>query len=177
MTIIETGIRAFLATVFAWAALSKLRSRAGRRQFREYLVYLLRVTGPQAARLAAPLVSVELCIPLLLALDATATAGLVVACALNVALLGAVLFAVRTSRTKPCRCFGDTSASMGMWQVLRNSALLLLSLLGLTLSLGSAPPSADISSWPAAAGFGIMAALLLMAGEKVRDLFHDADPA
>ncbi|MCG5212399.1 MauE/DoxX family redox-associated membrane protein [Streptosporangium soli] len=166
MVYLEIGIRSFLATVFAWAAISKIWTRDSRKQFHEYLIYLFHVSMRWATRLAALLMLVEFCIPLLLAFDVTAGPGFLVSLAMTAVLLVTVLLAIRAKKTRPCRCFGDTSVPLGVRHVLRNAAFFLLAVLGLTLTTQE-PLPLDALSALTSVSCGLAVALMFVVGEKL----------
>lgn len=135
MAYLEIGCGMLLALVFAWSAVTKLRSRAAFDEFARSLAPLVSRTVPAAALLTAAEALVP---PLLLAAPVW---GFGLAGGLLGVLTAGVVLVVRRRLVVRCRCFGAGRARIGRRHVVRNLSLLLIGGLGLVaaLSPGTAP--------------------------------------
>ncbi|MEH0828185.1 MULTISPECIES: MauE/DoxX family redox-associated membrane protein [unclassified Micromonospora] len=139
---LELTARLLLALVFLAAVVGKLRTREG---FGSFVGSVGRFGVP--ARWTRPVarvaVTAEAAVVVLLAVPATAPAGLLLAAGLLGVLTLALVGALRRGERPACRCFGSGDGPIGARHVVRNLALLLVALLGLLgRAAGGAPPGA-----------------------------------
>jgi hypothetical protein len=159
--------------VFVVSVVSKVRNR---KAYAEFVASTRRLAPPlvSAARpLAAVVVGMELAAVLLVALPPTVLAGFGVAAALLVAFSGAILLALRRGERAPCRCFGTSEQPLGYTQVVRNVALIAVTVLGALGGLATTAAPALPGVVIAVATGGILALLAIMA-DDIAALFRGA---
>ncbi|WP_242911089.1 MauE/DoxX family redox-associated membrane protein [Actinomadura terrae] len=144
------------AGIFAVAAFSKLRGREDFERFATTVRKLTMRSGPETTVLAGAFAVVEALTAVLIAVPATATAGLWTAAALLILFIGVVFRAVRGKVFAECGCFGG-SAIMSYPLLLRNLLLLALALAGL-----AAPAWEGLAVRGAALAAGLVAAPVLL---------------
>ena len=124
MTALALGCRAMLAVVMGAAAASKLR----RRDFVSFVEALRGFGVPEAlahvtrAQLAGAIVALEAAAAVLLLV--APVAGLALALGLVAAFTVALRSVVRSGRRVACRCFGASTAPVGVAHLVRNAVLL-----------------------------------------------------
>ncbi len=168
MTYLVFGCRCLLLVVFAGSAIGKLGSfTAFCRATRE----LVPAARGVATQLAAAVIVGELIVVLLLAVPATAPAGLVTGAGLLVAFTVAIAAALGRGSTTSCNCFGRSASPIGARHLVRNGFLILVAAIGLI---------ADVLGWPAGveslglAMTGVVAvvlAVLVLSFDALADLF------
>ncbi|MEV4256345.1 MauE/DoxX family redox-associated membrane protein, partial [Spirillospora sp. NPDC049652] len=129
--IVAAALQGLVAGIFALAAFSKLR---GREEFGRFVTTVRKLTmlsGRAPTLLAGAFAVVEAVTAALIAVPATARAGLWAAAALLVLFVGVVFRAVRGGVFAECGCFGNRSAIMSYPVLLRNLLLLGFALAGL----------------------------------------------
>lgn len=131
--------RLLLVLVFVAAAAGKSWRRASFTGFAASLAALRLFPRRLTTPVAAATVGAEALTAVLLAVPATAGAGLVLAIALLGAFVAGILAARRAGRQVPCRCFGATSAPLGLPHVIRNGLLAAVASVGLVAMAASAP--------------------------------------
>jgi hypothetical protein len=158
-----------IGTVFAVSATSKVAGPAAWQDFRSWLS---RVPLPLTGTVTAPvaLAAVEAAVVPLVAMPMTATAGMVVATALCLALTVGLAVAVRRGLSEPCRCFGGSASSLGGGQVWRN--VVLSAIAGLGAGLGVAGGGVPIPAWQIALTIaaGLAGAMLTIFAEDIAAL-------
>lgn len=173
MVYVVMGCRALVAVVFVVSVVSKVRSR---KAYAEFVAATRQLAPPPlvaAARpMAAAVVGMELAAVLLVAVPPTVLFGFGVAAVLLAAFSGAILLALRRGERAPCRCFGSSAQPLGYTQVVRNAALLAVSVLGAAGGLSTAGVTELPGVVLAVAAGGILAMLAIMA-DDIAALFRD----
>jgi len=145
--------RALIGLVFAVSAFSKIRNIAAYRQFTSWLASL---PVPLAGNRALPplLAGAEAAIVVLVAVQATATAGLALAALTLAVLTAGTALAVHRGTRAPCRCFGASRAPLSARHALRNALLFVAAVAGLagTGAVGTRPAGIPLSLVAALAG-------------------------
>jgi hypothetical protein len=150
--------RTVVGLVFAVSAFSKLRNGTA---YREFASWLASVPVPLARNRALPpvLAGAEAAIVVLVAVPATAVAGLMLAVLTLAALTAGTAVAIRRGARVTCQCFGPSRTELASHHVLRNGFLLVLALAGVAVagafSAGAAGPR------PAGIGLSLWAAVVL----------------
>ncbi|SIR76159.1 MauE/DoxX family redox-associated membrane protein [Micromonospora avicenniae] len=174
MRAVELAARLLLALVFVAAVVGKLRTRAG---FAEFVGSVGQFGVP--ARWASPVarlaVAAEAAVVALLAVPATAPAGLVLAAGLLGVLTAAIVGALRRGARPACRCFGAADAPIGPRHVARNLALTVVALLGLS-GWATAGPSLPPAAALLAAGVAVPLAAVVVRLDDLVALFAPASP-
>jgi hypothetical protein len=158
-----------IGIVFAVSAISKLRSPAA---YRAYAQWLRSLPVPLASRrlTATVLVGAEVLIVPLVAVPATAFAGLQVSTLLIVVLTAGLVLAVRHGVTTPCHCFGASPTPVSHRQAARNIVLLVVAVLGLLGGhAGNYQPAAAILSVGVAAAI----AMFIIFSDDIAVLLQD----
>jgi hypothetical protein len=144
--------RTVVGLVFAVSAFSKIRSVTA---YREFASWLASVPVPLASNRALPpvLAGAESASVVLVAVPATAAAGLVLAAFTLAVLAAGTVVAVRRGAQVTCQCFGPSRTALGARHVLRNCFLLVLAVVGACWAGAVAPQPAGIglSLWAAVA--------------------------
>lgn len=150
--------RTLVGLVFAVSAFSKLRNGNA---YREFSSWLASVPVPLARnRLLPPvLAGAEAATVVLVAVPATAVAGLVLAVLTLAALTAGTAVAVRRGARVTCQCFGPSRTELASHHVLRNGFLLVLAVVGLTV-VGAFSADA-VAPRPAGIGLSLWAAVAL----------------
>jgi hypothetical protein len=169
MLVIYLAIAAgtLLAAVFVASAFSKVR---GRRQFALFVTSTVELGLPASIppRLgAAAIVSLEAAVPVLLVL--LPPAGFCLAVALLGVFLVAIVRAHRAGSRVACRCFGDSGSPLGPRHAVRNSALIVMALLGAATANAAAPSQLAIVI--AAVGAGLIGSVVFILFDDISDLF------
>lgn len=174
--------RCLVGVVFAFSALSKLRSR---RALSDFTASLGRFgVAPGARRpLARAVALAEAAVPVLLALAlageaaaagvarALAGAGFGLAALLLAGFTAAIARALRRGVRAPCRCFGASTSPLGTQHLVRNGLLLAAAATGLVgVLVGPAGP-AGLGAAAVAALAGVTAGSLVTAFDDLLDLF------
>ncbi|WP_250903613.1 MauE/DoxX family redox-associated membrane protein [Actinomadura sp. NEAU-AAG7] len=164
--VFSLAAQSLMAGVFALAAFSKLR---GREEFGRFATTVRKLTmrsGPETAAVAGAFAAVEALTAVLIAVPATAPAGLWTAAALLTLFIGVVFRAVRGRVFAECGCFGG-SAAMSYPLLGRNALLLTLALAGLAAS-------GDRAAWEGPALRGLALAIGLAAASALLRSFDRA---
>jgi uncharacterized membrane protein YphA (DoxX/SURF4 family) len=149
--------RALVGLVFAVSAFGKVRSVTAYRGFASWLASL---PVPLADNRALPpaLAVAETAIVVLVAVPATAVAGLVLAVLTLAALTAGTAVAVRRGARVTCQCFGPSRTELASHHVLRNGFLLVLAVVGLAVvgafsadAVAPRPVGIGLSLWAAVA--------------------------
>lgn len=150
--------RTLVGLVFAVSAFSKLRNGTA---YREFASWLASVPVPLARKRAVPpvLAGAEAAIVVLVAVPATAVAGLVLAVLTLAALTAGTAVAVRRGARVTCQCFGPSRTELASHHVLRNGFLLVLAVVGLAV-VGAFSADA-VAPRPAGIGLSLWAAVAL----------------
>ena len=150
--------RTVVGLVFAVSAFSKLRNGTA---YREFASWLASVPVPLARKRALPpvLAGAEAATVVLVAVPATAVAGLVLAVLTLAALTAGTAVAVRRGARVTCQCFGPSRTELAPHHVVRNGFLLVLALAGLAVAGAFSAGAADLR--PAAIGLSLWAAVAL----------------
>lgn len=150
--------RTVIGLVFAVSAFSKLRNGTA---YREFASWLASVPVPLARNRFLPpvLAGAEAAIVVLVAVPATAVAGLVLAVLTLAALTAGTTVAVRRGARVTCQCFGSSQTVLGAHHVLRNGFLLVLAVVG--LAVVGAFSAGAVAPRPAGIGLSLWAAVAL----------------
>jgi len=135
------GCRVLLAVVFFAAAVSKVRGRRDRAEFRASLG-AFGVKPRWRAAVAAAVIMCELATAALLAVDVTALAGLGVGAALLIVFTTAISSVLRRGTSASCRCFGASAQPLGRRHLVRNAILLSIAAAG----VAGAPPTTALGA-------------------------------
>jgi hypothetical protein len=142
--------RALIGLVFAVSAVSKIRNAT---TYREFASWLASLPVPLVRNRALPpiLAGAEAAIVVLVAVPATAVAGLVLAVLALAALTAGTAVAVSRGARVSCHCFGPSRTALAARHVLRNGFLLVVAVIG-TLGVGAvaAHPAGIVLSLAAA---------------------------
>jgi len=162
-----------VGVVFAVAAATKLRDTAG---FGEFADSVRDLAPPFVARWSRPLagavVALEVSVPGLLLVPATARVGLAVAGLLLTGFAVAIGAALRRGAGVACRCFGNTGVPVGRRHLVRTAVL--LAAVGFGLAAPHAPPAAvDLAS---AVAVSLPFAVTLIALDQIVELFAPSAP-
>jgi uncharacterized membrane protein YphA (DoxX/SURF4 family) len=155
--------RVLIGLVFVVSAAGKLRA------YGEFVTSVrdFRLLPPAWDRpVAAVVVAVEVAVPVLLLVSATARLGAALAIGLLAVLTAAVWSAVQRGTGAVCRCFGVRPDPLGPRHVARNLTLLVAA--GLALGGGAVAPAGVV----VAVGAAVVAALVLLRLDDLADLFR-----
>ena len=178
MESLSMGCRVLLATVFAVAAWSKLRSRDDRRDFVASLASLpaapawfARLPGssrPGRRGVPAPVALVGVAVPaaevlaaVLLVPGRSSVPGLALAAALLVAFTAVIAVVLGGGRAVTCRCFGAGGARFGRRHLARNAVLLAAAAVALP-GAGGAAAAPTVGRVLVPVVFGLLAALVVI---------------
>lgn len=180
MSYLVLAVRVLLAGLLLVSATAKLRNRAAFREFAASTVAMRLASHRWSVPLALVTVVAELVTVALLAVPATAAAGLSAAAALTVAFTGSIGVSLRRGARVPCRCFGVSRTPLGAPQLVRNLAL--LAVCGGALAVQARPagpmhPAGVAVALSAAAVALILVLLLDQVVELLRDNRLTASPA
>ncbi|WP_418955694.1 MauE/DoxX family redox-associated membrane protein [Streptomyces tritici] len=153
--------RLLLVLVFLAAVVGKTRRRPAFTGFAASLAALRLFPRGLATPVAAATVGAEALTAVLLAVPATAAAGLGLAIAVLAAFVAGILAARRGGRLVPCHCFGATSAPLGLPHVIRNALLVAVAAVGLA-ALTAAPGAVHPGGLALAAGTAAIGALMVV---------------
>lgn len=156
MAYVALTCRALVGLVFAVSAFSKLRNATAYRRFASSLA---RLPVPLVGHRALPpvLAGAEAAIVVLVAVPATATAGLALAAVTLAALTAGTAVAVRRGARVSCRCFGPSQAPLAARHILRNGFLLGTALAG--AAGAGAAGAGTVGAHPAEIVLSLMAAM------------------
>ena len=160
---ISLACRVLIGAVFTVSVVTKVRGRSAWRSFSSWLTGLP-LPALQLRWAPAMLTAAEAAVVVLVAIPATATAGLVAAAVLSLGLTLGLAAAVNRGARQPCHCFGLSSEPLSGQHVIRNALLLTLAVTGsaAAIAVGPGAPSAgQAESWLTAIG-GLAAALLII---------------
>lgn len=146
MPILDMTVRLALALVLLAAVVGKLRTAESRRDYAG-MFPAMGVPAPLVRPVAVALVGAEAVTAVLLLTPATAALGATASVLLFAALTAGVYSIVRSQRRVRCNCFGGSGdAELSTVHLVRNLALVGLSLVALALSLsGTAPGVPDVA--------------------------------
>jgi hypothetical protein len=171
MGYIEVGCRLLIAVVFAGALAGKVTSRAA---FTAFVASLrdMQVVPPRLTRAAArasvtteALITVLMLVPVRLA----GVLGFLLSAGLLVVFAAAIAQSLRQGNRAPCRCFGASSTPLGRRHIVRNAALIAVSLLGLGVALAGGP--VDVVAGLVAAAAGLFVGAVVMRLDDIVSLF------
>ncbi|WP_433497216.1 MauE/DoxX family redox-associated membrane protein [Sphaerimonospora sp. CA-214678] len=167
--------RCLIGVVFVLSAAGKLRSGTA---FAEFARSGRALTGAllggrpigRAAGLwvGAAVVAAEVAVVALLAVTATARAGFALAVVLLLGFTAGLLAEMRRGTRTPCRCFGASSTPIGRRHIVRNAALIALSLAGFTAAFAAGQSPLP---HPAAVAAGAVLALVVARLDDLVELF------
>ncbi|WP_030275331.1 MauE/DoxX family redox-associated membrane protein [Streptomyces sp. NRRL B-24484] len=164
--------RVLLALVFAASAVSKVRGRAAFTAFEDALRGMRLVPAGRVRRTALLVAAAETALPPLLALPATATAGLLLAVGLLAGLTASVAVTLRRGAVVGCPCFGATAVPLGRRHLVRNLLLTAAALTALAAAHRPAPDGgAQAAALLLAGGAGALAALVTATLDDLAALF------
>lgn len=164
------GARCLLLVVFAVSAVGKLRDP---RAFRRATVALVPLARPVGGVVAVGVIAAESAVVVLLAVPATARAGLVAGLGLLGVFTVAIGAALRRGATEPCRCFGASATPLGARHLVRNAILLLAAASG--LAAGALPGDAQPWGLVFVGAAAVVLAVLVVQFDVLAELF--AGPA
>ena len=140
MQILDLTVRLALVMVLAAAVVGKLRTAQSRRDYAG-MVTAMGVPAALVRPVGVALIGAEAATAALLVGPATAPVGALAAVLLFAALTVGVYQVVHTKRRVKCNCFGGSDrAELSTVHLVRNVALVALSVVALALSLGSGGP-------------------------------------
>ena len=172
MAALEIGFRTLLATVFAVAFISKVRSRAAFAEFARTLGDFGWLAGRRRSAVTGLVVpAAEAALVVLLAVPVTAFAGFAAAIGVLSAFTGAAAREVAAGRLVRCRCFGGGAARIGPTQLARNGVLLGCAVAGLVLALTS---GGGATAWllVLTVGGALLAAAFIVHWDDLATLVH-----
>ena len=177
MSSVALACRALLVVVFVVSAVSKLR---GRDAFPAFVrsVRRMKVVPPKLVRpVAVVVVTAEVAAAVLLAvpLRPTGMAGFVITAGLLLSFTAGIGYAIRHGSNEPCRCFGRSEVPLGPRHVIRNSFLIVVSLVG----AGAILFGGDVGTGQLviAAGAGLIVGGLVVVLDDLIYLFQPSTPA
>jgi hypothetical protein len=144
MGYIDIACRVALGTVFAVAAVSKLRDRAAFAGFAASLGAMKLPPVLRTRTVAVAVVFGEVAVPILVAIPGTVAAGYILAALLLTAFAAGIAPAVVDGSHVPCRCFGSDGAPLSIRHLVRNGLLLALGVAGLLVDLGASAEVGDV---------------------------------
>lgn len=172
---LAVAARCLIGVVFVLSAAGKLRSRTAFAEFarsgRALTGALLggRPIGRAAGLwLGVAVVTAEVAVVALLAVTATARAGFALAVALLLAFTAGLLAEMRRGTSVPCRCFGASGTPIGRRHIVRNAALITLSVAGFAAGSVAGP---SLLPHPAAVAAGAVLALVVARLDDLVELF------
>ncbi|MFI9030067.1 MauE/DoxX family redox-associated membrane protein [Streptomyces sp. NPDC053560] len=141
MHYLAIGLRCFVGVVFLISSLSKL-GPSSHREFRTSLRAMRLLPDRLTAPAAVCVVSGELALVACLAAPSRllVVAGFAVAVLLLVVFSGAIAVLLRRGGSRPCRCFGASSAALAPHHVLRNLLLAAAAVTGAFASTAARGP-------------------------------------
>jgi Methylamine utilisation protein MauE len=158
---ISLACRFLMGTVFTVSVVAKLHGKEAWRSFASWLSGLpFRPLGLRWA--PAALTAAEAAVAVLVALSATAPAGLMAASALCLALTAGLAVAVRRGSRQPCHCFGSSSEPLSAQDVGRNALLLALAVTGLACAAAGGTGSVGPAEVGLTAVGGVAAAVIII---------------
>ncbi|MBT2369921.1 methylamine utilization protein MauE [Streptomyces sp. ISL-10] len=174
-----------IGTVFLVASVSKLRGRAQFEEFAESVQQLGLVPRRWGRPVAVLAAGGEVLVPFVLASPligggppAVASAflsapafGLGLAVVLLLAFTTAIALAMRRGSGTSCRCFGTSSAPLGVQHVVRNLLLAALAVAGLVGALTHRLSAVEYLPAVTAGGVGVVVAILCVFLDDIIDLF------
>jgi uncharacterized membrane protein YphA (DoxX/SURF4 family) len=166
------GARCLIALVFLASVVGKVRSRASFGDF-ESSVRVLAAwpTGP-VRLLAAVVVTVEVAVPILLAVPGAGTAALVVAAVALVVFTAVIMRALRRGTTATCNCFGPAATPLSRRHVVRN--VLLLAVVATAALVPPASGPVHPGGFAVAALVAVVVAALVVRFDDVADILFPA---
>jgi hypothetical protein len=160
MVYLYGGGWAAVPTVFAWALVGKIASRAAFAEFAASIAVLPLPAALVRRPTAVAVVTVEAVTCLLMCIPATARIGLVAA-AVTLAVMTAVLArSVRQGVRVTCRCFGARGAEVTTGHLVRNITIITVALLA--LAVGAFTGRAGIGGIAVAVATGAIGGVLLV---------------
>ncbi|GAA2454815.1 MauE/DoxX family redox-associated membrane protein [Streptomyces macrosporus] len=181
MHALAIGVRCLIGVVFLVSSVGKV---LGRRRFGDFVAAIRRVPAvptQRATAVAAVVVAAEFAVWILLVIPTPLTAA--VGCALAAVLLAVFVIGIASalghSVAVPCRCFGASTAVLGLPHLIRNAILALLAAAGAVSALWAA--SASTGTAPGvetvvAALAGALLGGLVVVLDDVLELFLPAVP-
>lgn len=170
MGYVEVGCRLLIAVVFAGALAGKVTSRASFAAFvaslRDMRVVPPRRTGAaaQASVATEALITGLMLVPVRLA----GAVGFLLSAGLLVVFTAAIAQSLRQGNRAPCRCFGASSTPLGLRHIVRNAALVAVSLLGLSVALAGGP--VDLAAGLVAGVAGLFLGVVVMRLDDILSL-------
>jgi hypothetical protein len=150
--------RCVIGGVFLFAVLSKVRQRSAREAF----LVAVSAFAPKlpSAPVGVAVAAAEFVIVLLVALPATAFAGLVFATGVLAVFSAVLWWALRRGVSATCQCFGVSEAPISRVQLVRNAALIGVALAGAVAQL--AAPGVPLHPGGVAVSLGIAVVLVIL---------------
>jgi Methylamine utilisation protein MauE len=174
---VAIGVRCLIGAVFLISSVSKV---AGRSAFGAFVgsVRGMRLVSPATARRVAWCVlagECAVCVLLAVPAPAATRAGFALAAGMLMTFAVAIDRAVRRGVRPSCRCFGPTAVPLGRWQVLRNSVLAGVAVVGAIVGqqVGPVQPGGVLVATCAGLLLGGLVAVL----DDLVDLFRPAGAA
>ena len=174
MQYVDVAVRTLLAVMLAVAVTGKVSSRSNWAAFVASLrdMKIIGESWTRAAAIATVFTETAITVLALVPVRAAGTAAFVVATGLLGALTIAVAVVVRGGTAVTCRCMGASDTPLGMHHVVRNTALVAISLLGLAGSL--APGGFQAPMVAIAAMAGLFVGLLITRWDDLATLVGPA---
>jgi hypothetical protein len=174
MIYVAFGCECLLIVVFAFSAAAKLTGKGAFAAFRLATARLVPALRGLARPLSVAVVGAEAAVAVLLAVPATARAGLVLALVLLTAFTVAIAAALRRGETASCNCFGRSPTPMGVRHLVRNALLLTVAGTGFVADgvagIG-ARTGAEVPGMALAGASATVLAVLVLNLDALTDLF------
>ncbi|MDR7277078.1 MauE/DoxX family redox-associated membrane protein [Catenuloplanes atrovinosus] len=138
MSSVELVCRGVIGFVMALAIIGKVSGHERWREFRASLAGFTWLPYQARTAVAALVVAAEAAVLVLVAVPATAVAGLALGGLLLTGISLAVLAARRAGHEVRCNCFGGDAGPIGRAELIRNAILVLICALGATASTAAA---------------------------------------
>jgi hypothetical protein len=171
MPYLSLACQVALVTVFAWSALSKVRSREALANAAKALVTMGLVRRQRARTLVFVLFAVEGACALLL-MWRIGPAPYLAALGVVLVLTAGLVLALRRGAATPCPCFaGTTARPAGPADVFRNGLLVIIAGMG-AVTATSSLNDGQLGGYAVASAGGLITAFLVVTSTDVVDLFR-----
>lgn len=171
MNYLEIGIRSLVGMVFLISFSSKIASRAAFAEFFASVRGMEAVPSTLIWPTAVATTAMEAAIVVLVAIPAYSAqlTGLAISAGLLAAFNVVILKSIRRGTRTKCGCFGTSSAPLGYHHLIRNTGLIIASLVGLTFL--SSGPIEDPGGSLVALAAGVTLGTMVTKSEQLIELF------
>lgn len=171
MPYLALAARAALITVFALAAITKLRNRSAYASFVNSLrgMHVVPDSAAGAAGISAVAVEVVIVVTLALPPHPVALAGFALAAGLLVVYIAAITQVIRRGNRTPCRCFGVTATPLRPRHIVRNAVLIAVALTGAAATIANGNAGTSAGEVTALVG-GLFVGLLAATNDDIIEL-------